>query len=340
MKERIWLTWERQRRNRTLSEAMGAELYELDYPLPRFRRWLKATGQTVRILLSERPRLVFAQNPSLVLALLAVWYGRISGRPAIIDAHNAGVFPFRERHGWKNRLVRRIMEIAVHHVMRQAHVTLVSNAALAEYVDRAGGRGFALPDPLPEFGHVAADDAASSPSVLFICTWASDEPYLEVIKAAARIDPRIRIFITGNSKGRERLAGASLPTNVVLTGFVSEERFIQLLHSVDVVMDLTTLDDCLVCGAYEAVGAGQPMVLSDTRALRDYFHQGALFAASEADSIARAIETAVANRAELKAKVEALKQELSESWQQRRLALEALLEDAGQRLPARQPLAK
>lgn len=327
MKERIWLTWERQRRNQTLSEAVGAQLYELDYKLPRLRRWLRAIGNTLQILLREKPQVVFAQNPSLVLALFAAWYGKLTGRTVVIDAHNAGIFPFAGRSKWHNRLLRPLMQWLTHHVMRLADVTLVSNPALERYVNDVGGRGFVLPDPLPHFDAVAAVEARADdrPTVLFVCTWAADEPYLEVIKAAGRIDPRIRVQITGNSKGREQALGEPLPANVELTGFIPEEEFVRLLHTADVVMDLTTLENCLVCGAYESVAAGRPMVLSDTQALRSYFRRGAVFAQNDADALARAIEQAVAEKAQLEEQVASLRRELSESWQRRRDALEILL---------------
>ena len=317
MNKRLWLTWETQRRNRTLSRALGARLIELDYKLPRWRRYPRAIAATLRILLADRPDLVFSQNPSLTLALFSVWYGRISGTPVVIDAHNAGISPFEGRRGWANRLAR--------HVIRQARLTIVTTRALANYVDQLGGRSFVLPDPLPELEPAAGTHASAGPSVLFVCTWAPDEPYLEVLEAARRIDPSIRVYVTGNSKGRERELRGELPDNVVLTGFVPEQQFLDLLHTSDVIMDLTTRENCLVCGAYEAVAAGKPMVLSNTQALRQYFSKGAVYADNTAESIAEAIEQAVAERGRLKDEVRLLEAELSASWARRRDDLELTL---------------
>lgn len=317
MKNRLWLTWEIQRRNRTLSRAVDARLIELDYKLPRWRRYPRAIAATLAELLRNRPELLFAQNPSLTLALLSVWYGRITGTPVVVDAHNAGISPFDDRHRWATALAR--------HVMRQAYLTLVSNHALADYVDRVGGCSFVLPDPLPDLGRARAPRLASGPTVLFICTWADDEPYLEVLEAASRIDPDIHIYITGNAKGRERAFGRPLPENVTLTGFVPEARFLELLLGADVIMDLTTREDCLVCGAYEAVAAGKPMVLSDTRALRQYFSRGAVYADNQAASIATAVEDAVTRCDSLAREVAELHNLLAQSWEKRRQKLERVL---------------
>lgn len=336
MKDRIWLTWERQRRNQTLSAALHAELYELDYRLPRLRRWLKAITTSIGILLRERPRVLIAQNPSMILALMAVWYGRVTGRQVLIDAHNAGVYPFLERTGWKARLLRPLLQATVHHIMRLADITIVSNQALAEYVDGVGGRGFVLPDPLPRFDRGAEVQPRNErPTVLFICTWAPDEPYLEVLKAAALLPPEVRVQITGNSKGREQALERPLPDNVDLLGFVPEDEFVDLLHRADVVMDLTTLENCLVCGAYEAVAAGRPAVLSATDALEQYFYKGAVFARNDAESIAAAVRDALARQDELTAEVGELAHELSDSWERRRESLETLLRQwSGQAVPA------
>lgn len=326
MTERIWLTWERQRRNRTLSTAMEARLFELTYSLPRVWRWGKAVSDTLRILWRERPQVVFAQNPSLILALLVAWYCRLSGRVSVIDAHNAGVYPFFERQRWRDRMLRPLLQRLVHHVMRTADLTIVSNPGLQAYIEGIGGQAFALPDPLPQFpAHSSTGREQAKARVLFICTWAADEPFAEVIAAAAQLDPAIEILITGNSRGREQAAGLPLPPNVVLTGFVPEEEFVRLLHEADVVMDLTTLEDCLVCGAYEAVAAGTPLILSDTHALRSYFHRGVVFTANKAGAIAAAVAAAVADQRELTTEIEALKQELEESWQRQRQELEAWL---------------
>lgn len=326
MTERIWLTWERQRRNRTLSKAVDAKLFELTYKLPRLWRWARAVSDTLRILGRERPQVVFAQNPSLILALLVVWYGQLTGRVAVIDAHNAGVYPFFERQGWLDRMLRPVMQQLVHHVMRRADLTIVSNVSLQAYIENVGGRAFALPDPLPQFPQQSSEiEPRNSPQVLFICTWAADEPFAEVIAAAERIDPNIQILMTGNSKGRERVHGQPLPPNVVLTGFVSDDEFVRLLHEVDVVMDLTILEDCLVCGAYEAVAAGSPLILSKTRALQEYFHRGVVFTANYAADIALAVEEAVASQQELATEISALKQELKDSWQLRLDELETWL---------------
>lgn len=311
MRTRLWLTWERQRRNRTASAALGADLVEIeDLPTPAIR-YPRSLLRTVSVLLRRRPRLLFAQNPSLVLATLAVRYGRLTGTPVVIDAHNSALEMAAQRN-LAGRLAR--------HVLRNASLTIVSNDALTSIVRGHGGRAAVLPDPLPELpGEPAVLRGAFN--VLFICTWAEDEPYLEVLKAAEALGEDIRLYVTGRSKGRERALGRPLPKNVELTGFVSEAEFIALLRGADLIVDLTTREDCLVCGAYEAVAVTKPLLLSDTRALRSYFHSGTVFTDNSADDIARKILEARRRRDELQAGIIRLKQEIGDNWRVQQQAL-------------------
>jgi hypothetical protein len=319
MHQAIWLTWEVQRRNRSTSAALGARLFEVNDPQRGIRRYVRSALRTLSILRRMRPRIVFAQNPSIVLAALATAYGRMTRTPVVIDAHNAGVSPFDGRRRWANMIVRT--------VMRHASMTLVSNDRLAEYVEAQGGRPFVLPDPLPELPTGRNDiEMKGTFNVLFICTWADDEPYGEVLQAAAQLPEDVRIFVTGASKGRERPFGP-LPGNVTLTGFIDEDRFVGLLREVDLVMDLTTRENCLVCGAYEAVAAGTPMLLSDTHALRSYFHHGALYTDNTRDDVAHKIVEARRSCDELLRGVDGLARELRSDWTQRHHALVSRLEE-------------
>src|SRR5690625_5150088 len=177
MSKRLWLTWERQRRNRTTSAALGARLFEFrpngSAPV-RYGRSLLRTWWTLR---SQKPTLVFAQNPSLVLANLATVYGRRHRTPVVVDAHN-GALEAAPRPTVRGLLARRALSTA--------DITVVSNPALEPIVRRYGGRPLVLPDPLPTL-HPAHAALPSGFNVLFVCTWAADEPYLEVFAAAEQV---------------------------------------------------------------------------------------------------------------------------------------------------------
>jgi glycosyltransferase involved in cell wall biosynthesis len=82
----------------------------------------------------------------------------------------------------------------------------------------------------------------------------------------------------------------------------------------------------LVCGAYEAVTLGRPLVTSDTAALRQYFRRGTVYSRHDSASLAAAISYALANRERLAAEMRLLKPDLMAAWTEQRDALQELLQ--------------
>jgi glycosyltransferase involved in cell wall biosynthesis len=262
------------------------------------------------VLTTTKPAVLFVQNPSIILALTAVVWGRVRRRPVIIDAHNAGLTPLEGRSA--------LMMSAAAFAARHASLTIVSNAALMPIVDSYGGRPFVLPDPIPELPTgVSPDHRADTRRVLFICTYASDEPYAAVVQAARAFVGAAEIYITGRLKAEHDELRRSAPPNVIFTGFVPEGRFVGLLHAADVVMDLTTRDNCLVCGAYEGVAAGKPLILSDSRATREYFSRGVVYTDNTPESIERCLREALAERDRLADEIAQLRTRLIDDWTRR-----------------------
>jgi glycosyltransferase involved in cell wall biosynthesis len=123
-------------------------------------------------------------------------------------------------------------------------------------------------------------------------------------------------YITGNHKKYRDIdkITSNLPSNVTLTGFLSEEDYQDLLHSADVVIVITTQEYTLTCGAYEAVSLEKPMILGDTQTIREYFFSGALYTSSLPSDLAEKIEAAGNQLSSLRDGVVALKATLIETW--------------------------
>ena len=171
----------------------------------------------------------------------------------------------------------------------------------------------------PENSPAAAAEAGSGedkrPWVLLPCSFDKDEP-IDVIVAAARLIPHIRIVITGNPakySGPQDLN--RLPENVELTGFLPKAEYDGLLRSCDLVMGVTTRDDVQLSVANEAVGAGKPMVISGSALQRELFYSGAVYVDPlDPRSIAEGCLTALERIDELKAGVARLRRERNERW--------------------------
>ncbi|MCW9014601.1 MAG: glycosyltransferase [Gammaproteobacteria bacterium] len=282
MDKAVWVTWENQRRNKSLSKKLGVTLFQLEINSHRILRYPILILKTLMVLLKHRPRILFAQNPSIILALFIVIYGQIFGKRSVIDCHNAGVYPFEGKVFWATQIAR--------YIFRNSHLIIVTNESLKAYVESHGGEAYILPDPFPSIKENKDVQLAGELNFLLICTWAADEPYKEVFEAFSSLNKNWVLYVTGNSKGKEKYLSQSLPSNVVLTGYIPDEDFDDLLNSCDCVIDLTTREDCLVCGAYEAVAVGKPVILSGTDALKAYFLDAAIYTENNVEQIAVAVK--------------------------------------------------
>lgn len=315
---RIWITWEIQRRNRTISKEVDAILYEISVKMNRILRYCVCILKTGLLLFLRKPSLVFAQSPSILLAAFTVNWGKLFKIPTIIDMHNAGLFPFEGKKKWANRLIK--------DTIRKANLIIVSNKNLSKYVEKEGGSVFVLPDPIPKFSIASRQDRLKGKyNILFVCSFAEDEPYLEVIKAGWKLDQSVFFYITGNSRGKEVEFREILPPNVVLTGFVPESDYLNLLCSVDVVLVLTTREDCLLCGAYEAVSAEKPLIVSDTVVLRNHFSKGTLYTKNFHGDIALKVMNAIQNQRPLMQEMKELKRERIDDWKEKKARLGEIL---------------
>lgn len=319
LKKSIWITWENQRRNREISHALGIKLFELseiDKIRNCLRKYLHGTIRTVTILIQERPRLVVCQNPSIVLAFLLILIKSFTKIKICVDAHNAGLFPSEGKS--------RILNFLSKYIQRKADLTLVSNEALKQYVEMNGGRGFVLQDKIPDISIQTPRPLKGRFNILFICSFANDEPYQTVFNVARDLDPSICIYVTGDY-GKSSINPNDLPPNVILTGFLPERDYQKMLNSVDATIDLTTRENCLVCGAYESVAVEKPMILSNTKALREYFNAGAVYTDNTNENLQNAICEVLEKKTKLIVQLKELKVLKKTEWDKKKKDLVRIL---------------
>ncbi len=257
-----------------------------------------------------RPRILLVQNPSWVLTFLAIILKPVFQYCLVVDAHNAGVLPSHRGHEH--------IGFMLPFFHRNADLTIVTNESCAQIVQRHGGRTEIVPDPLPEL-HPGKSERNRKGDfvVVFVCTFACDEPFAEVLVAARQLPDEVIILITGDSGRCPAALREHAPGNVRFTGYLPEDEYIGTLANADLIMDLTTREDCLVCGAYEAVALGVPMVLSDTAINREFFHSGAIYVRNEARAIASALREAHCEVNRLRGEVQELAVDLRRLVQDR-----------------------
>lgn len=303
------VTWEHHRRMLELSDWLGLELQELSTTHRGLRRYLALGLETWRLLRRTRPATVFVQNPSLILATLALLARPFCGRyRVIVDAHNEAVTPFTFAHWPLRWLARR--------ALRLADVTVVTNAALAQIVTAAGGRALVLPDRLPRAPVSPRTLPLSQPiDVMVVATYAADEPIAEILEAARVLGEGYRLSFTGNPKKLDPALHATASPNVRFTGFLPEDEYWQLMARSHVVLDLTLKPNCLVCGAYEALALHKPMVLTGNPASRDLFGRMALFPDDDgAAAIVRCLRSLETGYVELLARLPSEAEAFQRRW--------------------------
>ncbi len=279
----VWIAWQQQRRNRSMALGIGAEPVELDYAGGRLNRYCRALFATLRFLVSRKPAAVVVMNPAVPLNLLMLLLRPLMGFVMVSDAHFGGVHPVNNRD-WLQKILN--------FINARADLVIVTNNNHARYVESLGGTAFICQDPLPDVPHLEPPTGMEMERAVFlVCDFAVDEPYEQVFAAFSTLRQQgFHLYVSGNYKKKD-LDPGQFP-GVTLLGYVDDRTYWRYMGNCAVIVDLTEWDDCLVCGAYEALALGQVLVLSDTPALRDYFGDGALYTTHEPATIAATIEKA------------------------------------------------
>lgn len=298
------LTWLDHRRIRELCAGLGFELVVMTTPHRGMNRYLLLSGRTLALLWHRRPRVLIVQNPSLVLTLLVVLVRAVFGFRLIVDAHNAAIIPF-VRPRW---LIARVSRWLV----GKADLTIVTNRQLADLVREQSGKPFVLPDRVPTPPPVSGARLGTQFTVALVAAFAADEPIDEVFEAVRETD--IVMYVTGDHRRMSRHIAKRVPKNVYFCGFLAETDYWALLSSVDGVVDLSRTSHCLVCGAYEALAVGKPMLLSRSVASMELFGSCALFTDNTPRDIRLALERLKDQSASLHTAAASTRRQLHDSW--------------------------
>jgi glycosyltransferase involved in cell wall biosynthesis len=311
----IWIAWENQIRNQSLSGRLGVELHVLSSKRTRFVRYAVCVSSTVILILMRRPSVVFAPNPSIVLTYLLMLLKYVFGYTFVTDAHYAGIMA---PNG--NRLFQKALDFC----NRRADLVIATNEEHGKHVEAVGGRALVCEDPLPDVGRYARNVSEQAKKVFFICSFDIDEPYVDAFQAAKLLQEEGYAFWVSGNFGKVGIVPAEWP-HVRFLGYVPEADFYSHLAESQVVVDLTTQENCLVCGAYEAMVLEKPLVTSKTSALQKYFTGGTVFVDHDSDSIANGVRLAFEKRVELKRQIEQWKKQITADNARKIEAIRAVL---------------
>jgi trehalose-6-phosphate synthase len=95
---------------------------------------------------------------------------------------------------------------------------------------------------------------------------------------------------------------------------LDEESYQSLISHADVIIVLTKKEYLLLCGAYEAISASRPLILSHTKTISEYFKSVAIYCENEPSSISAQIKYAISNKIQLESMQFKAIDELKRNW--------------------------
>jgi glycosyltransferase involved in cell wall biosynthesis len=316
----VWIDWGRHPRSQTLSRRLYVDLVEICCDGPRLLRYVRSARRTIAAIRERQPEVVIATNPSIVLGILLLVLRNWYRFKLVSDAHHGGVIAENN-----NLLLQRVIDF---HNTR-VDLAIVTNEGHARYLSTLGARTYVCQDPLPEIPDLVDSSAPADQSVLLICSFDSDEPYEAAFEAFSSLrEDGYALEVSGNY--RKAATDLSRFPWLRLLGFLPTDEYYRHLRSAVVVMDLTTMEDCLVCGAYEALAINKPLIVSRTAALSEYFGDAAVLTDNTAEAIRASVLAAFAHREELVRKAQDWVKRNQPYMDERIAGLRALLDNRGQ----------
>lgn len=251
-----------------IARALGGEALVVYYASLSRRflvplRYALSTIRTTLYLASRRPKSVIATNPPLVPGLLCLAYARLVGGRVVLDSH-PGSF------GVQGDRVSARLQAVNEWLVGRVDLCLVTSTHWVDHVRCLGGEGLVFHEGPPLFPATDSRPILGRPRVLFVGTFAGDEPIAEVL-GAARECPEMDFRITGSLSRAPAGLERRRPRNVTFTGFLPRDSYRAELEAADLVLALTTEPTSVMRAAYEAVAARRPLVVSDWPGLRELF---------------------------------------------------------------------
>ncbi len=310
------------RRSQLMAQQLGGKLcfvHHLRFKRPWYApaKYVLQAIDTLKLLMRERPDVIFVQNPPIFCVHMAALYCQQTEAVYVIDSHTGAFLSPRWR--WALPLHRQLS--------RRALSTLVTNEYLSRQVVSWGAPSLVIRDVPATFGPGRPFPVDGDFVVTVSNSFSWDEPLEEVLEAAAGLSD-ISFYITGNPQAMERRFRLDPPPNVRLTGFLDDDDYIGLMRASNAVMALTTKDHTMQRGACEALALGKPIITSNWQVLKEYFSGGTIHVESSARAIREGILDMRSRWKRLAADIVELRADREKEWQEKKGILKALL-DAG-----------
>ena len=279
--KKIYITWASfSTRSHNLAKHFKAKEFFVFYfssdgkIIKAFVRYLISFTATFRILLREKPDVIFALNQPLpLLFALYIFTTFFRGR-YILDSHSG---PF-------NDPILRPFQPIYRFFAKHAFLNINTNRNHKSLVESWGGKSYIIGDVPIDFKKEYPLRIVKEKSIAVVTTFMFDEPLEEIWKAACLCDD-VNFHVTGNYHKASAELLKSATKNIIFEGYIPRDDYIGLLLSVKGVMVLTTRDQTMQMGAYESLSLEKPIITSNWQILRDSFGIGAVYVDNTSNSI-------------------------------------------------------
>jgi glycosyltransferase involved in cell wall biosynthesis len=308
----IYVAWvDYQRRAESMQRFFGYDLFYVSSKhlsaIYKLMSYVSRASATLRIVLKERPDVVWLQLPPTFLVHIVILLRMVVRRKMkiVADCHNAVM-----RAPWNGVPLSSLF-------LNKADLVLVHNHDVIPQAHRLGvddGRLSVLGDSVPTLPVGEADrERQAKPTIVMPCSFHADEPIAAVLQAARQLESATFV-ITGNHRRIKNRALLDLVSqNVVFPGFLPLAEFNRLLQQASGVLCLTTHESIQLSAVSEAIAAGKPAIMSNTKVLRDLFGHG-IFVDNSVGSILQGCRTAIERYDEYAAAARTMRAQRMQRW--------------------------
>jgi glycosyltransferase involved in cell wall biosynthesis len=283
---KIWITWHYSARSRNLASYLNLPIFELMIVKNSLIRHLVSSLWTIKILVVQRPKIIFIQLSFLLLLICAIYkIIRFNKVVIVADCHTKALR--RKAKGQLNKIFWPLKKFS----FKTINLSIISNTGMEKDIKILHSNYIILPDKIPEINY-KKQNSEKRKYCVYISSFAVDEPFEEIFEVARILNPDINIYWTGK-QNKNRVEDHIIPENLNFTGYMNFDEYYKLIADADCLLALTYEDDCLQSGAYEALSVEVPMVISDSKALRDYFGESAIYTDHNPINIANNIKKAI-----------------------------------------------
>lgn len=280
----LFIVWKNyQRRPEVLAALTNCELKFIPHLFKS--KYLRPLDYLFKLLVSivalwrKKPDFAIAQCPPTFSALPPF----ITRTPYVIDAHN----PLFQVKMWQTLPLAQTL-------IENATAIIVHNVEMFQLVSKAypAAKLFTISDPIRQITPSVTQQRQPKQILVIASFDPWDEPVELLIEAMTQLTEYQFVVTADVSKlPTETATELQQLSNVKLTGFLSTEKYHQVLCSSLAALVLTTSDATQPSGACEALSSDTQLVISRTSLTQKLFGQWASLVDNSADSIAEAIRS-------------------------------------------------